>query len=334
MSTFNWIWLLLFCVSVGYLLQYYGALHVLRNTRPHGVHEARTKLMHSSAATTVSVSSLIEDRMWNVSLARIPGVRLGNHMFRLASLYGIARQNGRHLRLTPRLKRQVSAVFPGVLPLSVDYTRGGETYLELDEGGFAMYTDSFYHLPHQNIVINGYLQSWKYFSDYEKEIRALFTFKPEAIDGASRVFGKVMRTRMSTNVTFVGVHVRRGDTVGRSWLRLPGRDYLIHAMTYFRRRFTDVHFIVCSDDAEWCESNVGGLPNVTVSKGNTPEVDLAILARCRHSIITWGSFGWWGAWLAGGHVVYFPTPSAAGTARANHFAKDDYFLPNWISMSD
>ena len=333
MSTLNWIWLLLFCVLSAFLLQlrHYGAVRILRNPLPRSVHEART----GSDAVASYVSSLAGERKWNVSLVRIPGVRLGNHLFRLASLYGIARQNGRHLRLTPRLKRQVSAVFPGVLPLSVDYTGDGEKYLKLHEEGFAMYTDSFYHLPQRNIVIDGYLQSWKYFSDYEKEIRALLKFKPEVIDAALRVFGKLLRMLVSsTNVTFVGVHVRRGDTVGRSHLRLPGRDYVINAMTYFRSQFIDVHFIVCSDDAGWCESNFGGLPNVTVSKGNTPEVDLAILSRCRHSIITWGSFGWWGAWMAGGQVVYFPTVSAEGSARAKHFAKEDYFLPNWISMSD
>lgn len=38
--------------------------------------------------------------------------------------------------------------------------------------------------------------------------------------------------------------------------------------------------------------------------GKPPELDMAVLASCNHSIITLGSFGFWTGFLTGGEVVY------------------------------
>lgn len=38
--------------------------------------------------------------------------------------------------------------------------------------------------------------------------------------------------------------------------------------------------------------------------GDSPELDLAVLAACNHSIMTLGTFGFWGSYLAGGEVLY------------------------------
>lgn len=314
------------CALVAYLMRFDRS--VLRKSSHWRVDNEPAERVHHPGTSDTS------DSRWNVTLVHLNGVRLGNQLFQLASLCGIAGENGRHLQLTPPLRRELSAVFPRVSSLPAVSRRLAKTYRRLGETkGFAVYNDQLLNLPRENIQISGYLQSWRYFTAHEEEVRALLEFKPEIAAAASQFFATLMRRLTPGHVTLVGVHVRRGDIVTRPWLRVPGRMYIVNAMTYFRRQFPDVHFVLCSDDITWCEKELGVLPNVTVSKGNRPEVDLAILAGCRHAVMTVGTFGWWGAWLSGGQVVYYPTPSVEGTARAKRFKASDYFPPHWIPGS-
>ena len=39
------------------------------------------------------------------------------------------------------------------------------------------------------------------------------------------------------------------------------------------------------------------------SESNSPELDMSILAACNHSIVDYGSFGFWASYLAAGRVV-------------------------------
>ena len=109
---------------------------------------------------------------------------------------------------------------------------------------------------------------------------------------------------------YVGVHVRRRNY--EKYLQARGvggfllsRAYFKTAMDYFRAKFKNVIFIVASDDQEWCKKNLQENDvKFTRTFTNTPEtiaessyVDLTILAKCNHSIISFGSFGFWSAYL-------------------------------------
>ena len=99
----------------------------------------------------------------------------------------------------------------------------------------------------------------------------------------------------------------------------------------FTRKYTRLVFIVCSDEIQWAKNNIKG-SSVVYSPFTEAHHDLRLLAFCHHSIISGGSFGWWGAWLADGTTVYpenFPTP---GSSLASQFRRDDYFLPQWTSV--
>lgn len=45
------------------------------------------------------------------------------------------------------------------------------------------------------------------------------------------------------------------------------------------------------------------------------QVDLCLLASSRHNIVSTGTFGWWGAFLAGGSRL--PCPRATTQRRSN-----------------
>ena len=108
--------------------------------------------------------------------------------------------------------------------------------------------------------------------------------------------------------TLVGVHVRRGDY--SEWLRsrlnghLVSPAYIQCALKLARRRYQRPAFLVSSDDMAWCRRNIAQSDDVIFVGSNASEaVDMATLARCHHSVVTYGTFGYMSAFLAGGDVV-------------------------------
>ena len=92
-------------------------------------------------------------------------------------------------------------------------------------------------------------------------------------------------------------------------------------------------FVVCSDDIEWCHENLESKrADVSIVTTGDPIVDMAVLAQCRHSIVTVGTFGWWSAWLANGTTVYYGDWPAQGSSLAAATRHRDYFYPHWIPL--
>lgn len=106
----------------------------------------------------------------------------------------------------------------------------------------------------------------------------------------------------------------------------PGGDYHLapaayyeRAIAHFRRRHGgQACFIVVGQarDLAWVReqaifagSDVVVMPTSErrehLQQPRTPSEDLALLARCQHTIISVGTFGWWAAFLAGGDATYF-----------------------------
>lgn len=90
-------------------------------------------------------------------------------------------------------------------------------------------------------------------------------------------------------------------------------SFYLRAMLHFEQKYSSVVFVVVSDDPLWCRRHLGSRPNVHVTGGNRKKgapansaaLDLALLASCNHSIFDYGTFGEWGALLAGGETVYY-----------------------------
>ena len=265
-----------------------------------------------------------------------PG-RLGNEIFAFASVLAIARHN----TLNPVLS--ASSSLRNVFQITTqvrDKSHGQWRYFHekqpcaFDRRTMNMNADT-------NVEVVGYLQSWKYFRNYEDEERRQLRFV-EAIrlDADSYIRSVVRRNfgRNASGVVAVGLHVRRGDMASKaadsSGYTVAGVGYIKSAISYFKVKYKKVVFIVCTDDVGWCKKNVAHLdPHVVIPrKHKSAGLDLAILSRCQHTIITTGTFGWWGAWLAGGTTIYYKRFPRPGSRIATLFNRYDYFPPHWIGL--
>ncbi|XP_066254577.1 galactoside alpha-(1,2)-fucosyltransferase 2-like isoform X2 [Euwallacea similis] len=112
-------------------------------------------------------------------------------------------------------------------------------------------------------------------------------------------------------ITFIGVHVRRDDYIkylDKKYKVTPAtNEYYLNAMGYYKNKYKRCLFIIISDDPQWCYDQFGKLQDVFVAsykRNNTAGEDLAIMAACNHSIFDYGTYGEWGAILAGGEALY------------------------------
>lgn len=96
-------------------------------------------------------------------------------------------------------------------------------------------------------------------------------------------------------------------------------------------------FVIASDDVKWCRTNFGKIRNETFlysSDAFSSELgfdmkylDMCIMSKCNHSIFDYGTFGFWGAYLANGHTVLAHN---MGTSLNNAVENiKNAQLPNW-----
>lgn len=262
--------------------------------------------------------------------------RLGNEIFEYASLYGIARHN----HMIPvvddkfRLRRIFKISLTSVKPLANIKRFREAKACAFDEKAFVL--DKKY-----NWTLSGYLQSWKYFIDYSDDIRKELRLQDTIQVQAIQKFNEIVKARNVTDknkLTYIAVHVRRGDMLNNKpnvnlGYTTANVSYVNNAMSWFKKKYPSAFFIFASDDIAWCKANFNKPNTAFITQRNSAEVDMAILSRCNHSIITTGTYGWWSAWLSGGQTIYYKDFPRKGSGLDRLFDAKTYFPPNWIAMS-
>jgi hypothetical protein len=175
------------------------------------------------------------------------------------------------------------------------------------EGWFHPFNPKLLELS-DNIRIEGYWQSEKYFADIAETLRKEFTLK-DAPDSRNREWVERFLSEES-----VSIHVRRGDYLTRptaleKFARLSP-DYYRSAIEYIRGKVDNPRFYIFSDEPDWARTHFQGDAAMTVMDGNSPNdyLDFWLMSQCRHHIIANSSFSWWAAWLSkhGSKIVIAP----------------------------
>ena len=259
---------------------------------------------------------------------RGPSGRLGNQLFDFASSLGIARllnytfvirSSHKLLSLFDTNQLVVNKKPKNLIPIHLNQWRNNSWR---KNGTFLAF----------NLTLAGYYRVWSYFKHVTNDIKTSLTIKNRFLDKANTF----LHFNTPRNRTIIGLHVRRGDylmkTVQKFGKAVASKKYITLAMMHFQKRYNDSFFIVVSDDKPWCNTNLAG-HNVVVSQSDEAIVDFAILTLCHHTIITSGTFGWWGGWLAGGEVVYwtgFPRPGSRNEKEI--LFRGEYYPPHWTGL--
>lgn len=149
-----------------------------------------------------------------------------------------------------------------------------------------------------NVYLEGYFVTERYFKDIEEDIRRDFCFK-EPLRGENENIMKRIRETDS-----IAIHVRRGDYVydkkTNDFHGVCGVPYYMGAIAFMSAKVRDPHFFVFSDDIDWVKKNITiDLPMEYIdhNKGKDAYKDMQLMSLCKHDIIANSTFSWWGAWL-------------------------------------
>lgn len=237
--------------------------------------------------------------------------QLGNQMFMISAVIGYARKHNMPYFIPDR------TIAPHIWPTYFNQFPKGKT--TPDYFNYKEPEHSYSEIPyHENIIIEGYFQSERYFSHCRQEIIDAFQIPYKKLDG------------------FVSIHVRRGD-----YLNYPDKHPVV-TMKYITdavMSFIDMgykSFVVCSDDIKWCRENFKPLQAegaiFSFSAGHTPIEDLAMMSCCEHNIIANSSFSWWAAWLNQNHEKIVIAPKVWFGSGNSHLSIADLIPEGWIKL--
>lgn len=238
--------------------------------------------------------------------------RLGNQLFQMATTICYASKNKLPYCIP---KYTVSLThFPkyfDVKPCCNELPKNLKTYHEQKHS----YTEI---LPQDNIVLNGFFQSEKYFAECRDQILEAFGFSWHLRKGV------------------VSIHLRRGDYLILQDKHPPvSREYIANAIEFMIGRGFN-KFRVYSDDIPFCKVEFNLFRGVfndcefEFSEGRNVIDDLQDMSCCEHNIISNSTYSWWAAWLNRNpnKIVYAPK-IWFGPGNA-HLDDKDIIPENWI----
>lgn len=148
----------------------------------------------------------------------------------------------------------------------------------------------------EDIYLEGYWQSYKYFSEFESTIRKDFSFKHKFNEEEDLINQKILSTNS------VCINVRRADFLNNSFHGVCNEEYFYKGLNYINNSESELNVFVFSDDIEWCKNNLNfEFPTNFIDHeyaGEKFQSYLQLMTNCKHFIIPNSSFGWWAAWLA------------------------------------
>lgn len=187
------------------------------------------------------------------------------------------------------------------------------------------------------IYIYGFLQSWKYFENANDEIRKFFK---ERFMTNHRGINFINNLRESTGKIPVTIHVRLRDAAGDKRLRTGTESYFKTAIKIIKNQIYPQKpiFVVLTDDRLKAQEKFGHLffesnEGVFVPRKISNRcVDMEIMSACNYSIITQGTFGWWGAFLSNGFNIYIENYAVENEHFYNITVPEDFFPEEWIGL--
>lgn len=172
-----------------------------------------------------------------------------------------------------------------------------------------------------NLCLSGYFQSEKYF--HKPLVRRLFRIE----DGTKDYLEKRYKTLLRLHP--VSINVRRGD-----YLQVSD-CHPVQPLAYFEKAIChigkDRHFLVTSDDPEWCKGHFTG-GNFHVVDDIGPVENLYLQSMCHGHIISNSTYSWWGAWLDSKRNKQVVCPRNWFGPKLAHLNTDDLIPKGWHVM--
>ncbi len=194
----------------------------------------------------------------------------------------------------------------------------GRRAIEYEEKGF--YDPQV--LGFDNMYLKGAFQSERYFEDIKDEVRSTYQFPgleemhlPAKLHDSTKAYLDQIE-----GCEAVALHMYRGDSRNNEELYdgICTEKYYEGAVRYIQERYPRAVFFIFSNEPKWVKGWVISLMKSQIKEGMSRQeiknlenhfvmvetnseytgyLDMLLMSKCRHNIISNSSFSWWGAWL-------------------------------------
>jgi hypothetical protein len=175
-----------------------------------------------------------------------------------------------------------------------------------------------------NTRMVGYFQSEKYFISNREKILDIFSIDDTTNNQLKTKYEDILKENTCS------IHVRRGDYIRLSEYHPP------QSIKYYEESIKTIgensHFLIFSDDIDWCKENLSFIKNKTFIEGNDDYQDLYLMSMCKNNIIANSSFSWWGAWLNKNKDKKIISPKLWFGEKNKHLNSNDIYCKDWIKL--
>lgn len=224
---------------------------------------------------------------------------LGSQLQQYASLYAVAKASGKTI-VFPESSLQLGYGFKFAKLLDISIETKPDSFfnhfvdirpndqLQVDQSLFQLQNNVDYN------VVNRF-DLFKYWHPACVEDVKNWRWNAEHADAATSLFKK-----LPSGKELVAVHVRRGDYL------LPqhdhfcklNTDYYSEAIAPYLDDLEKYHFVIFSNDIEWCKESLIEGDMVTFVEPGLDRVDLILMSLCDHFITANSSYSWWAAFMS------------------------------------
>lgn len=202
-------------------------------------------------------------------------------------------------------------------------------------------------LPEMNdVLMEGGFFSYRYFDHHRNRLLDVFAPSEKLLDEVITKYGDLVQKENT-----VAIHVRTYSKITHATgLHFVGLEYFANAMEYFPQ---DSLFVVFTDRAAWTKHHFQKRfpkKNFVFIEGNDHLVDLILMSKMKHHILSNSTYSWWAAYLNQNpnKLVVHPVLKSnwwtivkktirpvANLFRSNPpmaFRDEEYYMPDWKAV--
>ena len=192
-----------------------------------------------------------------------------------------------------------------------------------------------------NMYVEGYFESEKYFLNYKRSLSNQFKFKNADIYKNNLYFDNISKSNsvalcIRQNRFIEGINNNNEVNRKKSWnYTLEQIEYINKSVQIIKSKISNAKFFLWSNDFQNLESNFFDFDYQNINLNNVNDsidktiLGLYLLTNCKHYVVTGSSFNWWGAWLSANQNKIIIRPSHFKNFTFNN---KDLWPENWLSV--
>lgn len=256
---------------------------------------------------------------------------LGNQLFEIATAYAHARRTGKTLQISQGTIGGRPTYWRSYLHKCADWVVSGPP-----PGSSLWWKEPHFHyapIPASASALSGYFQSSKYFNDVSEEIRELFDPHPVIKNVVNSKYADFLRAPDTHCV----IHIRRTDYyrgANVAFHVVCDKAWYMRALAEMDRRCPGTHYLVFSDDLDWCraaeQTDMWAGRSVSFVDERNDCASLFLMSHFRKFIISNSTFSWWATWLQPTAKTVIAPTRWFGPAGPQDW--QDIYEPDWIPL--